>query len=238
MARTIKGILFDLDGTLVDHDTAAASAFTAALKAVAGSAEVDHEAARRRWSELEHHAMDRYLAGELTFTGQRRLRITTLAAEFGLGSWQEREADAWFAGYLRHYESAWRVFPDVMASLDALVDGRPWLRLGILTNGEAAQQRDKVRRVGLDTALPVLIASSDIGVAKPAPESFHAACETIRLRPSEVAYVGDRLDTDATAARAAGLYGVWLNRGGGPARTDLPVVRSLGELPALLTSPA
>ncbi|MEV7012314.1 HAD family hydrolase [Streptosporangium sp. NPDC051022] len=216
MARMIRGLLFDLDGTLVDHDTAAATAFTTALETVPGASGVDHEAARRRWAELERHAMDRYLAGELTFTGQRRLRITTLVAELGLGTWAEPEADAWFAGYLRHYEAAWRVFPDVPASLGALAEEHPGLRLGVLTNGESGQQRDKLRRVGLETALPVLVVSGDIGVAKPEAGSFHAACEALRLPPSEVAYVGDRLDVDATAASAAGLYGIWLNRAGRP----------------------
>ncbi len=235
MSRTIRGLLFDLDGTLVDHDAAAATAFTAALGAVAGSASVDREAARRRWSELEQHAMDRYLSGELTFAAQRRLRITTLVAEFGLGRWEEAQADAWFAGYLRHYESAWQIFPDVRAGLDALADERPGLRLGVLTNGDAGQQRDKVRRVGLDRVLPVLVASGDIGVAKPRAESFHAACEAIGLPPAEVAYVGDRLDTDAAAASGAGLYGIWLNRAGTAVRTELPVVRTLRELPNLLS---
>ncbi|MEV8630952.1 HAD family hydrolase [Streptosporangium sp. NPDC051023] len=235
MTRMIKGLLFDLDGTLVDHETAAATAFATALTAVTGSAGVDHETARRRWSELEHHAMDRYLAGELTFAGQRRLRITTLVAELGLGIWDEQKADAWFAGYLRHYESAWRAFPDVLASLGALTEERPELRLGILTNGEAGQQRDKVDRAGLSAALPVLVASSDVGVAKPEARIFHLACEAIGLLPSEVVYVGDRLDTDAAAASAAGLLGIWLNRAGTPARTELPVVRTLRELPALLT---
>ncbi|MFC3982962.1 HAD family hydrolase [Streptosporangium jomthongense] len=231
--RNVEGLLFDLDGTLLDHDTAATTAFTAALTGVAG-ADVDHEAARRRWSELEHHAMDRYLAGELTFTGQRRLRVTTLFAELGLGSWDDTEADTWFAGYLRHYEAAWHAFPDVAPCLAVLAGQAVRPQLGVLTNGDAAQQRDKLRRIGLGTALPVLVASSEVGVAKPRAEIFHAACAVLGLPPGRVAYVGDRHDVDAAAANAAGLYGVWLNRAGAPVPAGLPAVRSLEELPALL----
>ncbi|MER7129402.1 HAD family hydrolase [Streptosporangium saharense] len=232
--RNVEGLLFDLDGTLLDHDTAAATAFTTALTGTTGTG-VDHEAARRRWSELERHAMDRYLAGELTFTGQRRLRVTTLFAELGLGVWEAPQADAWFTGYLRHYEAAWRAFPDVAPCLAALAAsaGEP-LRLGIITNGDAAQQREKVERVGLGTALPVLVASSEVGVAKPRAEIFHAACAAIGLPPERVAYVGDRHDVDAAAATAAGLYGVWLNRAGSPGPDGLPAVRTLAEVPALL----
>jgi putative hydrolase of the HAD superfamily len=238
MTRVIRGLLFDLDGTLVDHDAAAAAALAGALDTVATLTGADHERARRRWSELEQQAMDRYLDGELTFTGQRRLRITALAAELGLGTWGEAEADAWFVGYLDRYESAWRAFPDVRPSLGALIGGRPEMRLGVLTNGDAEQQREKIRRTGLDALLSVVVTSSEIGVAKPEARIFHAACEEIRLHPSEVAYVGDRLHTDAVAAQAAGLHGIWLNRTGDPAQTELPVLHTLQELPAFLATPA
>jgi putative hydrolase of the HAD superfamily len=221
----IKALLFDLDGTLVDHDGAAEVALDQALRETAGVREADHGRARHRWKELEALAMDRYLAGELTFGEQRRLRTTSLAAELGLGEWNTERADNWFARYLRHYEDAWRTYPDVAPALDALTD----LRLGVLTNGDAGQQRRKLHRVGLAASLPTVIASSEAGAAKPDPKIFHYACDLLHLTPPEVAYVGDRQKTDALAATDAGLRGIWLNRGGDRG------IRTLEELPALLT---
>jgi putative hydrolase of the HAD superfamily len=224
MATAIKGVLFDLDGTLLDHDTAAAVAVTESLPGM------DHAYARRRWTELENLAMERYLAGEFTFTGQRRLRITSLAAELGLGTWDAGRADAWFAGYLRRYEAAWRLYPDVRPALGAL--GKR--RLGVLTNGDADQQRTKPRRVGLAAELPDVIASSEAGAAKPDAEIFRAGCARLRLAPHEVAHVGDRLHTDAVAATGAGLHGIWLNRGDDATPAGPPAIGTLTELPALL----
>jgi putative hydrolase of the HAD superfamily len=241
----IEGVLFDLDGTLVDHDGAAASAVERALAAVPVPAE---RWLRRRWAELEERAMGRYLAGELTFAGQRRSRITSLAAELGLGSWDDATADAWFVGYLAHYEAAWRAYDDVRPMFCAL---DPHLRLGVLTNGDADQQRRKLRRTGLSAALSIVVASSEVGVAKPDPEIFRRGCAALGLPPSRVAYVGDRLDTDAVAATRAGLYGIWLDRadraaspppaiGTPPTATALPsittppTITTLSELSALL----
>jgi putative hydrolase of the HAD superfamily len=238
MAPAIKALLFDLDGTLIDHDTAAVVALTQALQAIPGLHQVDHVHARRRWKQLEELAMERYLSGELTFTGQRRLRVTSLAAELGLGTWDAPRADAWFAGYLHYYESAWRTYPDVRPALDALAEQHRHLRLGVLTNGDADQQRKKLIRVGLASELPEVIASSEAGAAKPNAKIFHQGCTRLRLAPDEVAYVGDRLQTDAIAATNAGLHGIWLNRNNDPTPAEPPVIQTLKDLPALLTNVA
>ena len=235
MTSVIKALLFDLDGTLIDHEAAAALALTQALQAMPGLDHRDHARARTRWKELEEHAMARYLSGQLTFTGQRRLRVTSLAAELGLGVWDDTRADAWFTGYLHHYEAAWRTYPDVRPALDALTEQHPGLRLGVLTNGDADQQRKKLHSVGLAGELKMVIASSEAGTAKPSSGIFQHACAQLRLEPANVAYVGDRLQTDAIAATRAGSWGIWLNRGNDPAPGRVLTIQTLQELPALLT---
>lgn len=234
MTSNVEAVLFDLDGTLIDHDSAAAVALTQALEATPGLRHFDHERARRRWRELENLAMDRYLAGDLTFTDQRRLRVTALAAELGLGTWDNPQADAWFATYLRHYEAAWCAYDDVQPALRALAVQRPGLKLGVLTNGDANQQHQKLRRTGLAVSLAEVIASSTVGAAKPDARIFHHGCTRLRLSPAEVVYVGDRLQTDAIAATNAGLHGIWLNRSNDPPPQDVPTIGTLGDLPALI----
>ncbi|GII63519.1 hydrolase [Sphaerisporangium krabiense] len=234
MKPFVQALLFDLDGTLLDHDAAAAAALAETLAEVPG---VDLGRAGRRWAELERHAMDRYLAGELTFTAQRRLRVVSLAAELGLGAWDDAEADAWFAEYLGHYEAAWRLFPDVRPALDALAEQRPDLLLGVLTNGDAAQQRRKLEAVGLARDLPELIVSSEAGAAKPDPLIFERARERMGLPAGRIAYVGDRLQVDAIPAARAGMHGIWLNRSGVTGRPPrIPAIQTLHDVPALLAS--
>ncbi|MEV0663596.1 HAD family hydrolase [Actinomadura luteofluorescens] len=224
----ITAVLFDLDGTLLDHDAAA-------RRAVVGMFPGEDPARlAARWAELTEETIDRYLAGELSFAEQRRLRIVTLARELGLGAWDDARADAWLAGFVARYEAAWRPFPDAAPALDALA--ARGLRLGVITNGDAAQQRLKVERLGFAWRLPVVVASSEAGAAKPAAEIFLVACAAVGAEPHATAYVGDRLGTDARAAAAAGLTGVWLDRSGDPAPGTLDVARitTLDALASLL----
>ena len=228
-----QAVLFDLDGTLIDHESAAEEAVIAALGS--SSPLLDHDRLTARWRELEAVAMDQYLAGELTFVEQRRLRITRLAEEFGLGIWPDYRADAWFTVYLKHYEAAWRTYADVMPALAGLNTECSQLRLGIITNGDAYQQRRKLEQVGLDSLLPHVTISSDVGAAKPDAEIFRTACAALQLRPSQVVYVGDRLRTDAQAAIDAGLHGVWLDRHDTTISASVPRIRTLTQLAPLLS---
>ena len=87
-----------------------------------------------------------------------------------------------------------------------------------------------------------VIASEEVGVAKPGARIFEVAVEAFGVAPGEAAYVGDRLETDALGAVAAGLTGVWLDRAGAATPDELEraavagvfVVRGLDELPGLL----
>lgn len=220
-------VLFDLDGTLFDHDTACEEAILASFP------DADPEWLVPRWLELSEAAVDRYLAGELDFTGQRRARIIPLARELDLGTWDDARADAWIADYVRRYEDAWRPYPDARTALETLAASGTGL--GVITNGQAAQQHAKIARLGLADLLPYVLTSSEAGAAKPSAAIFHTACEALGLAPGTVAYVGDRLATDARAAASAGLTGVWLDRPGtGPDPLDVPRITTLHALPSVL----
>ncbi|MFQ6329699.1 HAD family hydrolase [Nocardia sp. CWNU-33] len=224
-----EAVLFDVDGTLVDHEAAAEAAVCAGFPFVP-----DRDALVRRWRELEAWAMDRYLAGALTFAEQRRLRISHLADEFGQGAWSEDRVDTWFSEYLVQYEAAWRTYPDAMPTLTTLAAEHGELRLGVITNGDSAQQRRKLAKVGLADLLESVTVSSEVGVAKPNPAIFQAACDALRMPSARIVYVGDRLRTDAEAAIAAGLQGIWLDRDETGVATMATRITRLTELPPLI----
>jgi putative hydrolase of the HAD superfamily len=70
------------------------------------------------------------------------------------------------------------------------------------------------------------------GCARPDPAIFGYACRALGVAPHEAAYVGDNPGTDAVAAHAAGLTGVWLDRRAAPVATP-PGVRRIPGLAAL-----
>ncbi len=104
----------------------------------------------------------------------------------------------------------------MLPAFDALATALPGVRFGIVTNGELEFQMAKVVRLALHGRIEHVIASGEVGIAKPDPGIFHEALDRFgRANPvSAAAYVGDRLRTDAIGAARAGLVGVWLNRHG------------------------
>ncbi|WP_285113944.1 HAD family hydrolase [Leifsonia sp. fls2-241-R2A-40a] len=238
-------VLFDLDDTLFAHRAAVESGilrYAAALGAPYGAA--DAEELTTVWHDLEEEHYHSYLAGRLDFEGQRQARARDFAARHGV-ELTDAQASAWFADYFEHYVAAWSLHDDALPALDTLEATIPGIRFGLITNGDLAFQRRKVEAVGLDARIEHLIASGEVGVVKPDAAIFGGACDTFGVRPTEAAYVGDRLRTDAIGAARAGLSGVWLNRRHAIPTVDderdadlagVRTIHTLAELPALLAS--
>lgn len=186
----------------------------------------------RLWDEVAERHFPAFRAREVTFQEQRRRRLREFLPYLGVPAEQLSEAalDLIFQDYLEHYEAAWCAYEDVLPCLAALSG----VRVAVLSNGDQAQQEDKLRRTGLHQCFEVVMASSALGAAKPSPEAFTRACERLAVDPATATYVGDRLDVDAEAAAAAGLRGVWLDRRGGHDRGYKPTINSLRDLPAVL----
>ncbi|WP_055585586.1 HAD family hydrolase [Peterkaempfera griseoplana] len=226
----LAGVLWDVDDTLFDYAGAERAGI---LRHLTDEGLLADEQALGRWRQVMEEVYARFVAGELTFLEHRRERARRFLDAPDL---PDDRADAWFAGYVRAYEAAWRAFPDVLPALEALdaLDGS--LAHGVLSNSSVVHQERKLRRLGLRDRFSCLLCSAELGFAKPDPRAFAAACEALGLPPHQVAYVGDRLDLDALGARDAGLHGIWLDRGGAGGDTPEGVHRigGLAELPALL----
>ena len=116
--------------------------------------------------------------------------------------------------------------------------------MGIITNGPAAHQMEKVEALGLYRwfAPESIVVSGAVGVAKPDPEIFRIACERLGTSPESCVYVGDSFASDVVGATSAGMPVVWFNhrRREAPAGPGVPrpewVVEDEQGLLALLKS--
>jgi putative hydrolase of the HAD superfamily len=240
----IRAVLFDLDDTLFAHREAVATGIVAHLRSLGHPYDVSDAAAEvEAWRALEELHYHRYLAGELDYYEQRRERARDFAARHGVelpGS----GALEWYDGYSARYVESWRLHDDVPGCLAELRMRIPGVRIGLITNGELDQQLRKLDAVRLTDEVDVVVASGEVGVAKPDARIFAIACERLGVGAGEAVYVGDRLATDALGAAGAGLLGVWIDRHGSEvtpeasaAADQLGVLRivTLDELPGLLT---
>jgi putative hydrolase of the HAD superfamily len=226
-------VLFDVDGTLVDHDRAAAVAVEQWLMAAGWADPEDIAGLVCEWDGIAQRHFGAYRAGQVTFAGQRRLRLREFLPRVGIdpSTCSDRTLDELFNSYLVAYQDAWRPFDDAEPCLRAL---RTVAQVAVLSNGDQDQQQEKVARTGLTPYIDVVLTSGQLGVAKPDPRVFALACARLGVPEREAVYVGDQLEVDALAATAAGLRGVWLNRTGGDVPAGVEAINDLAGLPPLL----
>lgn len=112
------------------------------------------------------------------------------------------------------------------------------VRIGLLTNGAASVQREKIETSGLGMFFDAAVVSGELGTGKPSPEIFHHLLERLGVKADETLMVGNSLARDIAGGKRAGLHTCWIALEG----EDEPVglvepdytIRSLGELPRLV----
>ncbi|MFL5608193.1 MAG: HAD family hydrolase, partial [Gemmatimonadaceae bacterium] len=119
---------------------------------------------------------------------------------------------------------------------------RRHFRLAIVSDTGFASGRAQDRLLEKDAArgfFAATIYSMDVGHAKPRPEIFAAAVETLGVAPNEILHIGDNERTDVRGALAAGFRAIRLDvvRHGGPSEAEF-VARSFEELSEYLLSQA
>jgi 2-phosphoglycolate phosphatase len=183
MSASIRGVLFDLDGTLIDSAPDLAGA--------ANRLRADHGLAPLPLEDL------RPMVG----SGARGM----VGVAFGVAPGEPR-FEALRDAFLAHYEAGLlqrtRPFDGVEALLSALeADGIAW---GIVTNKATRFTAPIVAGLGLARRAGVVVCGDTTPHSKPHPEPLLHAANALALAPGDVAYVGDDL-RDAQAARAAGM---------------------------------
>ena len=218
-------VLFDLDDTLCDYAGARhrrlTIAFQDALAEIPADERPDLDALIARSIALGPH-------GDAHFPDL--LRSCGVRDESAIA-----RAQSWFRANRLH---GLDLYADAADVLQAIRAQRPDRRLGVITNGPADVQREKVERLALGPLLDLVLISGEVGVEKPDPRIFALALERLGSTAVEAVYVGDAPVFDIAGAVAAGIRAVWLNRAGTPFPPDLPrphaELRELSELAGLL----
>jgi putative hydrolase of the HAD superfamily len=230
----LAGVLFDLDGTLVDQAGAAVAALHAWLPSYGLSAD-EIEALIPLWFDLEQRHYPAWLAGDITFQEQRRRRLRDFMPAVGTVVAADR-LDAVFADYAACYRAAWTAFDDAAPALRRVASAG--LHIGVLTNGNQDQQTAKLRATGLLALCGPVFASSELPAAKPDPRAYLEACRRLHLAPAQVLMVGDNYEVDVAAAQAAGLQAIHLDRSSAGPSTGGDALGSLHDLLADYPPPA
>jgi putative hydrolase of the HAD superfamily len=124
------------------------------------------------------------------------------------------------------------LYEDVAPVLRALASRG--LKIGLISNSHRPLTSFQ-QHFELDGLITAAVSSSEHGFMKPHPSIFQSALTLAGAEASESVMVGDSLSHDIDGARRVGMRGVLVHRSNDPMpQTDVPVIRSMTELPGLL----
>jgi HAD superfamily hydrolase (TIGR01549 family) len=219
-------VLFDLDDTLCDYSGARTGRLRRAYGdafGAAGMGDVDLDSVIAESLEIHPHGSHHF---------------PDLLARHGMTDGElATRAQRW---YLSNRFQGLALFTDAQIVL-AQVRALPGVRgIGLVTNGPADVQRDKIDLLGLWPEIDFAVISGDLGVEKPDPAIFREALRQGGATAEDAIYIGDSPEHDMEGAWNAGIRRIWMNRAAGSWPRDTPApeieARTLTEIPAILAS--
>jgi putative hydrolase of the HAD superfamily len=127
------------------------------------------------------------------------------------------------------------LYPDAEPALSKLTS--LGLTLALVSNAPPDTSQT-VDELGLSRYIKHIVISGIVGYSKPNPQIFRIALSRASANAKETIHVGDVYASDVVGARNAGIRAVLLDREGTSGAKDCERIRSLAELPTLLTAPA
>jgi len=221
--RALSGVLFDLDGTLLDTVSDIARALNRALG--------------------EYNLAPLPIADVSRMIGRGSpilIELATAARGRALG---DGEKAAMLERFFHHYgameegdESDAQPYAGAGDALRILHDAH--MRIAVVTNKHHRFASALLQRLNLMQWIGAVVGGDTCERRKPDPEPLLFACQSLGLSPSRVLMVGDSIN-DVTAARAAGIpivcvpYGY--NEGRDPRSLACDaMIETLADLPGLL----
>jgi putative hydrolase of the HAD superfamily len=229
----VAAVLFDLDGTLIDHtrqiedlSCETFDAFRDQLPPI--SPERFWETFWLKNHDLWYMVVDGALAGDAA-------RLYSFVNTLRAVKADDRLAGPMLEDWEGRILTATRLFDDSLSTLCHLRSAG--LRLGIVTNGFTTVQTRKIRRHALQDYVNFTLISEEARVFKPNPGIFRLGVERAGVAAQEALFVGDTPTSDIQGACEAGLravlmdpHDVWADEVG----QVVPRLRCLRELLLLL----
>ena len=229
----MNALLFDLDDTLLDYSGGVDESWREACVTCCAPMGLDVERLMKTlaetrqsfWSDPSRHRRERVNM----IRAWQRIAGGALAS---LGVSCDGLDAAMAREYAARRRAVMQLFPDARETLERLrARGVP---LGLVTNGDAGQQRDKIERFELAPFFQVIVIEGEFGAGKPDETVYRHALDHLGVAPADTSMVGDHLEFDVAGPQRLGVRGIWLDRPGA-GLADSPVrphrvIRSLREL--------
>jgi putative hydrolase of the HAD superfamily len=230
-----KGILFDLDDTIIAYGVVAGPIWRNLCEEYAGRSgpfdaatlfEAIDDVRKWYWSDKRRHKVGRM---DLDNTRTKLIRMAFERLGVEDLSLVHDISDA----FAQRMDKQIRFFPRAEETLSALKTRR--VSMALMTNGESHKQRRKVDRFRLERFFDTVLIEGEMGYGKPEEQVYIRALDELGLEAEDTWAVGDNLEWDVKGPQKMGIFGIWNDvRGVGlPEPSDVVpdrIVRNISEI--------
>ena len=189
---TIKGVVFDLDNTLLDFMKMKEFAVKAAIK---GMIE-----AGLKVNEDKSYIEINSIYEEFGWENQK---VFDVFLEKTIGHVDNKFLAAGIVAYRRAREANLMAYPNVNKTLLAL--SKSGIKLGVVSDAPSREAWMRIYYLNLYHYFDVVITYDDSGERKPSPIPFQLALDGMGLRPEETIMIGDWPERDVVGAQQIGM---------------------------------
>ena len=212
--QNVKLLIFDLDNTLINYGGVTQKAWTLACQEGIDKYKVNVDvkdmvaqiicANNAVWEDDKKRPK-----GNFSFDELRRSIVIDAFNHLGIN---HSEMITWLVSHYAYYKhEAVYVFDDVHETLKELK--RRGYKLALLTNGDSAFQREKLKRFDLEKRFDGIFIDGEQGVGKPEKEAYDHVLNQFQVQPDEACMIGDHYVWEVVAPKSYGLKTIWVNRG-------------------------
>lgn len=218
MNGSIKAVLFDLDDTLYEEITFVRSGFRAVTSHLCERFQLNRD-------EL-------FLTMMEILSKENRGKVFDKVLEH-YGLYHPRLVEELVCIYRSHQPNI-HLYLDAKPTFQMLKSSG--IKLGIITDGLHAVQRNKVTALGLQELMDIIIYTDEQGrdYWKPHPATFQRAIKVLAINPSEAVYIGNDPAKDFAGPNATGMVSVHLHRSGNVAEFSCKANFHIAELNQLV----
>ncbi len=188
----IKGVIFDLDNTLLDFMKMKEFAVKSAVKGMI-------EAGLMVDEELSYNE----IVSIYEKFGWENQKVFDVFLEKQTGSVQHKFLAAGIVAYRRAREANLMAYPNVNKTLMALA--KSGIKLGVVSDAPSREAWMRIYYLNLYHFFDVVITFDDSGKRKPSEVPFKLCLESLNLEPKNTIMVGDWPERDVVGAKKIGM---------------------------------
>ena len=196
----IKGIVFDLDNTLVDFMAMKRLAIDAAISAMIDAGlNLSREEIQTRIDAIYQ---------------ERGMEFQSVFDQLLYGEFQKVDYKILSAGvlaYRRAREAALVPYPHVYSTLIELV--KMGMKTGVVSDAPAREAWLRLAYLNMHHLFDHVVTFEDTGIRKPEPAPFKKILELLRIEPQEALMIGDWAERDVVGAAKVGMKTVFARYG-------------------------